>query len=178
MPTAYTVSRLSSQSYSIQGFAKLLPVATAFHKNNHKEPRLLVFSVDVLEGETATFDSYPKSDGSRKSEYGKYESGSYQHVIKYPGITIDRVMASGTLPEFYDYAEVPIDQTTEDENLYKRNLRIRCFWDGGLLSHTPFRELLQAHKDYWTLVKRSNPIPDLEVYIVNLHPSKLATFRQ
>ena len=58
---------------SIHHFASLLPIATAFHKNNRKEPRLLVFSVDVLEGETVTFDSYPKSDGSRKSEYGKYE---------------------------------------------------------------------------------------------------------
>ena len=76
---------------SIQTFASLLPIATAFHKNNRKEPRLLVFSVDVLEGETVAFDSYPKSDGSRKSEYGKYdkETGSYQHVIKYPGITIE-----------------------------------------------------------------------------------------
>jgi hypothetical protein len=47
-----------------------------------KEPRLLVFSVDVLEGEIVTFDSYPKSDGSRKSKYGKYEkeTGTYQHV--------------------------------------------------------------------------------------------------
>lgn len=169
--TLHTITPLKE---SIQRFAKLLPIATAFHKNNHKEPRLLVFSVDVLEGETVTFDSYPKFDGSRKSEYGKYDAGSYQHVIKYPGITIDHVMASGTLPEFYDYAEVPIDQTTEDENLYKKNKsRIRYFWDGGLLSNTPFRELLQAHKDYWTLVERSNPIPDLEVYIVNLHPSKL-----
>ena len=39
------------------------------------------------------------------------ESGIYQYVIKYPGITLEHVMASGTLPEFYDYAEVPLDQT-------------------------------------------------------------------
>ena len=57
---------------SIQCFASLLPISTTFHKDNRKEPRLLIFSVDVLEGETVTFDSYPKSDGSRKSEYGKY----------------------------------------------------------------------------------------------------------
>ena len=42
-------------------------------------------------------------------------------------------MASGTLPEFYDYKEI----------------NGRKFWDGGLLSNTPFRELLQAHQEYW-----------------------------
>ncbi len=161
---------------SIQRFASLLPIATAYNKNNRREPRLLVFSVDVLEGKTVTFDSYPKADGSRKSEYGKYqkETRTYQHVIKYPGITIEHVMASGTLPEFYDYAEVPLDQTTKKKNLNNGNKNdIRYFWDGGLLSNTPFRELLQAHKDYWTDVERSNIIPDLEVYIVNLHPSNI-----
>jgi NTE family protein len=77
------------------------PIDTSLDKN---EPRLLVFGVDVAEGETITFDSYPKSDGSRKSEYGKDEkSGNFNHVISYPGITIDHVMASGSLPIFYDY---------------------------------------------------------------------------
>ncbi len=161
---------------TIQYFAGLLPIATAFHKNNRKEPRLLIFSVDVLEGETVTFDSYPKSDGTRKSEYGKCEkkTGAYQHVIKYPGITIEHVMASGMLPEIYDYAKVPINQTSENKNLEKENKNgIRYFWDGGLLSNTPFRELLRAYEEYWTTVERSITIPDLEVYIVNLHPSKI-----
>jgi NTE family protein len=63
------------------------PIETSLDK---KEPRLLVFGVDVAEGETITFDSYPKSDGSRKSEYGKdRKSGKFNHVISYPGITID-----------------------------------------------------------------------------------------
>jgi NTE family protein len=161
---------------SIQRFASLLPIATAYNKNNCREPRLLVFSVDVLEGETVTFDSYPKADGSRKSEYGKYqkETRTYQHVIKYPGITLEHVVASGTVPEFYDYAEVPLDQTIKKKSLNNDDKNdIRYFWDGGYLSNTPFRELLQAHKDYWTDVERSNIIPDLEVYIVNLHPSKI-----
>ena len=137
-----------------------------------------MFSVDALEGETVTFDSYPKSDASRNSEYGKYvrETRRYQHVIKYPGITIEHVMASGTLPEIYDYAEVPIDQTVKNERSDKENKNGICyFWDGGLLSNTPFRELLRAHEDYWTIVERNDTIPDLEVYIVNLHPSKIDT---
>ncbi len=161
---------------SIDYFAKRLPIATVFRRNNRREPRLLVFSIDVLEGKTVTFDSYPKANGSRKSEYGEYlkESRTYQHVIKYPGVTLEHVMASGTLPEFYDYAEVPLDQTIKKKNLNNGdNNDIRYFWDGGLLSNTPFRELLQAHKDYWTDVERSNIIPDLEIYIVNLHPSKI-----
>ncbi|MGC2599408.1 MAG: hypothetical protein WA395_14915 [Nitrososphaeraceae archaeon] len=53
---------------SIEYFAQF-PIATNFDK---KQPRLLVFSVDVAAGETVTFDSYEKSDGSRKSEYGDY----------------------------------------------------------------------------------------------------------
>ena len=42
------------------------------------------------------------------------------------------------------------------------------------MSNTPFRELLQAHQDYWKNArnKPDDKIPDLEVYIVNLHPSK------
>jgi NTE family protein len=117
---------------------------TTSHEKN--QPRLLVFSVNAAEGKTVTFDSYSKADSSRKS-----------------GFEIDHVMASGTLPEFYDYKQIDG----------------RKFWDGGLLSNTPFRELLQAHQQYWMGVtsktKKGNNnihIPDLEVYIVNLHPTK------
>src|SRR6059058_3140895 len=90
-------------------------------------------------------------------------SGYEDNAVKYNhGVTIDHIMASGTLPEFYDYKEIDG----------------RKFWDGGLLSNTPFRELLQAHQEYWTgvisdtKVDNSTHIPDLEVYIVNLHPAK------
>lgn len=139
------------------------PIATTFlDKNNQRQPRFLVFSVDVAEDVSVTFDSYPKPDGSRRSEYGN------GIVINYnEGITIDHVMASGTLPEFYDY----------------RIIDGRRFWDGGLLSNTPFRELLKAHQEYWTQVitkayeedgseNENVTVPDLEVYIVNLHSSK------
>jgi NTE family protein len=144
---------------TILNFAKF-PIATSHDK---KEPRLLVFSVDVAEGKTVTFDSHPKSDGSRKSEYGRYsKEKGYEKVINYDdGINIEHIMASGTLPEFYDYQDIDGHK----------------FWDGGLLSNTPFRELLQAYQEYWTDVmaeedKDNISIPDLEVYIVNLHPSK------
>ena len=72
---------------SITKYAKF-PILT---DRKNKQPRLLVFSVDVAEGVTVTFDSYPKADGSRKSEYGKYleEKGKYENIINYnDGISI------------------------------------------------------------------------------------------
>lgn len=149
------------------------PIATTL---DEKEPRLLVFSVDVAEGETITFDSYPKSDGSRNTEYGKDEkSGKFNHVITYPGITLDHVMASGSLPIFYDYYKVPISQSshnkpTNGNSCSSSTEGIRYFWDGGMLSNTPLRELLQAHQEYW---ENANEIPDLDVFIVNVHPTKI-----
>jgi NTE family protein len=148
-------------SKTIQNFVKQ-PIATSHEKN---EPRLIVFAVDAAESETVTFDSYAKADGSRKSEYGKYlnEKEGYENVIKYDdGVSIDHIMASGTLPEFYDYKVIDGHK----------------FWDGGLLSNTPLRGVLQAHQEYLAnvVVKTGEvndiKIPELEVYIVNLHPSK------
>jgi hypothetical protein len=50
----------------------------------------------------------------------------------------------------------------------------------GVLSNTPLREVLEEHRNYWLKVKRKicgtigskYPVPDLEVYIVDLHPPK------
>lgn len=146
---------------TIQKFAQP-SIATSRDKN---EPRFLVFAVDTAEGQTVTFDSYEKVDGSRKSEYGNYrnEKEGYENVIKYQeGVSIDHIMASGTLPEFYYYKVIDGHK----------------FWDGGLLSNTPLREFLQAHQEYLANVMlktnevNDNTIPELEVYIVNLHPSK------
>jgi NTE family protein len=120
------------------------PIGTSFDKG---EPRLLVTAVDIAEGITVTFDSYKKSDGKRKTVYysgGKYGRKKYskQIIIEYEdGITIDHVMASGTLPELYDPKEICKDP---DNEICKRK-----FWDGGLLSNTPLRELIEAHRDYW-----------------------------
>jgi NTE family protein len=149
---------------TIQKFAQPY-IATSRDKN---QPRFLVFAVDAAEGETVTFDSYAKADGSSKSEYGNYRKGEkeeYENVIKYDnGVSIDHIMASGTLPEFYHYKVIDGHK----------------FWDGGLLSNTPFREFLQAHQEYLANVMsrtkevndNNNAMLELEVYIVNLHPSK------
>jgi predicted acylesterase/phospholipase RssA len=126
---------------------KKLKIASSWDKG---QPRLLVVSVDVAEGKTSVFDSYHKN--AEDSENSAYEDGD--------GITINHVMASATIPIFYDFREIGG----------------RKFCDGGILSNTPFRELLQAHRDYWTKVvgEDRDEIPDLEVYVINLHPSKMS----
>jgi predicted acylesterase/phospholipase RssA len=97
--------------------------------------------------------------GRKKEEYRSNDKdNSKQIVIEYEnGITIEQVMANGTIPELYDPKEI---------------CKLK-FWDGGLLSNTPLRELLEAHRDYWVNVENKEEAPDLEVYIVNVHPSTI-----
>ncbi|MDQ4016671.1 MAG: patatin-like phospholipase family protein [Thermoproteota archaeon] len=141
-PLQNTIERYSKDENN-----KKLSIATSW---GNKEPRLLVISVDVAEGKTVVFDSYHKKAEDPKNSL--YEGD---------GITIDHVMASGTLPVFYKFREIPTKGG-------------RKFCDGGVLSNTPFIELLQAHRDYWKRVvgEDRDEIPDLEVYIINVHPSK------
>ena len=155
---------------SIEKFVKF-PIATTYEKG---EPRLLVVSVDATEGATVTFDSYEKGKDLNGKDIRKtvYHGQSSQEekqqqpiVIEYnDGIKIQHVMASATLPEFYEYEEISGHK----------------FWDGGLLSNTPIRELIQAHKDFWEykldskelensiLEEASFNVPNLELYMVNL----------
>jgi NTE family protein len=142
-PLQNTIERYSKDENN----KKKLTIATSW---NNREPRLLLISVDVAEGKTVAFDSYHTK--AEDPENSLYEGD---------GITIDHVMASGTIPVFYKFREIPTKGG-------------RKFCDGGILSNTPFRELLQAHRDYWKRVvgKDKEEIPDLDVYIVNVHPSK------
>jgi NTE family protein len=99
----------------------------------------------------------------RKTVYGDFTQGPI--VIEYnDGLKVQHIMASASLPEFYDYEEI----------------NGRKFWDGGILSNTPIRETIQAHKEFWEykigskdledsiLDEASLKVPDLELYIVNL----------
>lgn len=155
---------------SIEKFVKF-PIATTYEKG---EPRLLIVSVDATEGATVTFDSYEKGKDLNGKDIRKtvyYEQSSQEEKQQQPiaieyndGIKIQHVMASATLPEFYEYEEISGHK----------------FWDGGLLSNTPIRELIQAHKDFWEykmdskelensiLEEASFNVPDLELYLVNL----------
>ena len=148
------------------------PIATTYDSISDKEkqqPRLLIVSTDVKEGEAVTFDSYKKEDGSRRSEYGDYIKGENRNktIIRYnDGLMIEHVIASSSVPINYGYAMVPVNygnNSTDDR---------REFWDGGMLSNTPLRELIQAHEDYWRMGRNGNAIPDLKVYIVDIWPHK------
>ncbi len=151
---------------SLEKFAKF-PIATSYDKG---QPRLLVVATDVGEGKAVTFDSYEKDKDhlsnakeTRKTVYEGFNEN--QIVIEYnEGINIQHVMASASLPEFYEYEKIDG----------------REFWDGGILSNTPIRELIQTHKEFWEyhigskelkdsiLEEADLAVPDLEIYLINL----------
>ncbi|MGC2572926.1 MAG: hypothetical protein WA364_15560, partial [Candidatus Nitrosopolaris sp.] len=85
------------------------------------------------------------------------------------GITSDFAIASGSFPINYDYTRIPV--STIDNNSNNLQTVERYFWDGGILSNTPLRELIQAHQDYWLNVKGKErdgaQIPQLDIYIVD-----------
>ena len=133
------------------------PISTSYEKG---EPRLLVVGTNVKDGSTVTFDSYPT-----KSESGYYHSvtpsGYSKHTARLSGgIELAHVVASSSIPLFYELEEIDGAE----------------FCDGGVLSNTPLREVLQAHRDYWYKdvggKKSDSKIPDLEVFIVGVWPSK------
>jgi NTE family protein len=169
--------------HSLEQFSKF-PIATSFKEGQENQPRLLLVSVDVMEGAAVTFDSYPKVDGSRKSEYGihypakKTENGKYEYTIRYDsGITSDHAIASGSVPINYDYAKILADKLTITEQGSEKIEEVeRYFWDGGIASNTPLRELIQSHKDYWLDVigkgEDAAIVPDLDVYIVDVWTTK------
>jgi NTE family protein len=99
-------------------------------------------------------------------------------------ITINHVLASAAVPKYYDYVYI----------------NGKKYWDGGILSNTPVREVLSEHSKFWVkkfrLDSDSEPdfekakewfkeenkddqnknnnkkIPKLDLCIVNLYPSE------
>jgi NTE family protein len=182
---------------SLEKFAKF-PIATSFEDN---QPRLILVAVDVADGLPVTFDSYPKADGSRKTEYGRYISQKgneigFERIIKYDkGITSDHVMASGSYPVNFDYASLEVEsydpphvdksrqkdqegiEISQNGNVntyqsyYKK--KRRYFWDGGLMSNTPLSQLVLMHRNFWYQLKGvKEKIPTLDICVVNVHPSR------
>jgi len=188
-------------------------------KTKPGDPRLLIVSVDVKDCTTAvTFDSYASSaqkcdlcdkefndnrslvshikklhiklddennlniesgqDELWYSTYGEGENNN-KHVVFYNGIGLEQVTAGCMIPQSIDHPNL-FDYISHEN---------RTYWDGGLLSNTPLRELLQRHKDYWlsysegehnnareeqekvAKLDRQNLVPDLEVVIVDLFPA-------
>ena len=150
----------------MERFAKF-PIATNQEAN---QPRLLLVAVDVADGIPVTFDSYPKEDGSRKTEYGtfvghndKEKAIGFEHVIHYnQGITSDHVIASGSFPVNFDFAKIEVESyfpKSKNRNfgsgeITRKNIdgyrkEIRHFWDGGLMTNTPLMQLVLLHRKYW-----------------------------
>jgi NTE family protein len=96
-------------------------------------------------------------------------------------VTINHVLASAAIPINYPYMKI-------NENKY---------WDGGILSNTPVRELISSHTTFWTKkhesdldsileskdnlltfdkwdefykIQEEDSIPNLSLTVVNLHP--------
>jgi hypothetical protein len=159
------------------------PIKTSLEKG---QPRLLLTSVDIQDYTTpAVFDSYEKqhdapinrntiAEGKEERAnsrwYSEYGNSENRHVVFYDGIGPDQVLASALGKYAIDHPHIE-DRTT---------VTMRQLWDGGYLSNTPLRELLTAHRNYWMEYLRKNRreeddklithTPELEVYIVNLHP--------
>ncbi|HEY7082233.1 MAG TPA: patatin-like phospholipase family protein [Nitrososphaeraceae archaeon] len=180
---------------SLEKFAKF-PIATSFEDN---QPRLILVAVDVADGLPVTFDSYPKADGSRKTEYGRYISQEgneigFERVINYDkGITSDHVMASGSYPVNFDYASLEVESydphrtnnrrqedqagTSQKDSVDRYSSyyikKKRYFWDGGLMSNTPLSQLVLMHRNYWYQIKGvKEKVPTLGICIVNVHPTR------
>jgi predicted acylesterase/phospholipase RssA len=164
---------------SLERFAKF-PIATNFEEKSTSslfQPRLILMSVDVAEGAAVAFDSYETEDGSRKSEYGKYitqdgKEGGRQHIIWYnDGITSEHVIASASVPINYSYTPLVVESYNNNSATYEKN--IRYFWDGGIMSNTPFTQIVRLHRQYWLTVKGlKDTVPKLEICIVNVHPAR------
>lgn len=147
-------------------------IKTSFEQG---EPRLLLIAADVETAQTAVFDSYDEIDDE---DY--VSSSEDSHVI-----TIDHVLASAAIPKNFSYVEI----------------NGKKYWDGGILSNTPIKELIHKHDEMWikrlglefdnlkyfesnkirndyddviklTEIMNQKKIPDLELSIVNLHPSE------
>src|SRR5919106_624391 len=167
------------------------PIKTSLEKG---QPRLLLTSVDIQDFTSpVVFDSYEKLHDApvnrstivdrKRGEvggkwYSEYGNSDNRHIVFYDGIGPDQVLASALGKYAIDHPHI------EDTNTGT----MRQLWDGGYLSNTPLRELLTAHKKYWMEYLRNDQsssskregaggdevmigqTPELEVYIVNLHP--------
>ena len=155
---------------SLKMFAEF-PITTSLEKD---QPRLILCSVDVQESQVVTFDSY-----SKESKYGHDNN----ITIKYSdGIQTEHVMASASVPVNFDYTKIKSEKSDGEDSS-----DMRYFWDGGIMSNTPLRELIAKHRSYWeakigseildeTLWKIDEDgtvkIPDLKVYIIDIWPKK------
>ena len=136
------------------------------------QPRLLIISIDVEDITTpVVFDSYANKEKntdrfSWHSDYGLTSDGQSKFRISYEkGIESKHIESSMATPIRYEYPRFNVT------NLKNRETEERTFWDGAFLANTPLRQVMRAHRKYWTDRGEGNNIPELEIFIVNLYPS-------
>jgi NTE family protein len=132
---------------NIQKFV-VFPISTSFENG---EPRLLLLSVDVEEGETVTFDSYTRET--------RYEvSGNTVDIEYAKGIQLEHLMASASIQELFQV----------------ESIGGRMFWDGGGLgSSSPVQEIIRHHRRFWFITLGLRSVPNLEIYLANMGSSKV-----
>jgi NTE family protein len=100
---------------------------------------------------------------------------SYEKKDEEGGISLKHVIASAAVPKNFAYEEI----------------NGRKYWDGGIVSNTPLRELISEHTEFWKeklgldsekekltyttwkdWKESKQKIPKVEVCIINLHPSQ------
>jgi NTE family protein len=111
------------------------------------------------------------------AETTTFDSYKKKDEDKEEGISLKHVIASAAVPKNFAYEEI----------------NGRKYWDGGIVSNTPLRELISEHTDFWKeklglesekekltyttwkdWEESEQKIPKVEVCIINLHPSQEA----
>lgn len=118
-----------------------------------QDPHILLVCVDVLSGDTVTFDSVNNS-----TTYGT----ETEYKIPLDGLELKHVLACMDLPVSVDFI------TLEAENLNTNKHERRTMWDGALLNNTPMRQVMEYHRKFHR--SRNQLIPPLEIYITDLFP--------
>jgi hypothetical protein len=157
--------------------------------SEQQEPRLLFVTVDVQSGDTISFDSYDSrtmydeydENAEQNKEDKNKQDDQYKHLIRYPnGIEWEQLSTTFSMADLYRYA------TLEDESLaHEKREKKRTYWDGGVSSNTPLRELISQHKKYWGDYigheeiwdgEKGIKIPALDVYIADVWPAKITDY--
>ena len=186
---------------SLEKFAKF-PISTSFENGEPRLLLVSVDVQELTPVVFDNYEKEDGTRKSEYGRYGRVKSVAsakdqenteqFEHLIRYDdGITADFVLASCSVPVNYDYTRLKVETRTLDggrqgdytdtgdsnspssSSSSSGNISLRCFWDGGLLTNTPLRQTVIAHREYWYRVKKlEENIPKLRYGIINLHPAK------
>jgi NTE family protein len=191
--------------------ARKCPICPSKDEDKDEKDNNIPTENELIEHVKEKHLDFVKMDGLKHLRLSTYDdhkidsdhNDEEKHIIFYnEGIKSEHVMASASIPIFYNYRKLVANKyDSQGELLGKQE---RYFWDGQLLSNTPLRELINGHTLYWrdkigyqslldeilqfSISKDDNNnqhkndnkvdpielslVPDLEVYIANIWPSK------